>query len=70
MAPAAMRKLRRGSSNPAPVLACVMSADFLFCFACPALAAGGQVIGVAVENHQLRPGESTNVFVIRRGGER
>jgi conjugal transfer pilus assembly protein TraK len=31
---------------------------------------GGQVIGVAVENHQLRPGESTNVFVIRRGGER
>ena len=32
--------------------------------------AGGQVIGVAVENHQLRPGESTNVFVIRRGGER
>jgi len=32
--------------------------------------ADGQVIGVAVENHQLRPGESTNVFVIRRGGER
>jgi conjugal transfer pilus assembly protein TraK len=32
--------------------------------------AGGQVIGVAVENHQLRPGESTSVFVIRRGGER
>jgi len=32
--------------------------------------AGGQVIGVAVENHQLRPGESTNVFVIRREGER
>ena len=31
---------------------------------------GGQVIGVAVENHNLRPGESTNVFVIRRGGER
>jgi hypothetical protein len=25
---------------------------------------------VAVENHNLRPGESTNVFVIRRGGER
>jgi conjugal transfer pilus assembly protein TraK len=32
--------------------------------------AGGQVLGVAVENRQLRPGESTNVFVIRRGGER
>ena len=31
---------------------------------------GGQVLGVAVENHNLRPGESTNVFVIRRGGER
>ncbi len=31
---------------------------------------GGQVVGVAVENHNLRPGESTNVFVIRRGGER
>jgi len=32
--------------------------------------AGGQVLGVAVENHQLRPGESTSVYVIRRGGER
>ena len=32
--------------------------------------AGGQVVGVAVENHNLRPGESTNVFVIRRGRER
>ena len=32
--------------------------------------AGGQVVGVAVENHNLRPGETTNVFVIRRGGER
>ncbi|MBA4178552.1 MAG: conjugal transfer pilus assembly protein TraK [Leptothrix sp. (in: Bacteria)] len=31
---------------------------------------GGQVLGVAVESHNLRPGESTNVFVIRRGGER
>jgi conjugal transfer pilus assembly protein TraK len=31
---------------------------------------GGQVVGVAVENHNLRPGESTNVFVIRRGGVR
>ena len=31
---------------------------------------GGQVVGVAIEHHNLRPGESTNVFVIRRGGER
>jgi conjugal transfer pilus assembly protein TraK len=31
---------------------------------------GGQVVGVSVENHNLRPGESTNVFVIRRGGAR
>jgi len=31
--------------------------------------AGGQVVGVAVENHNLRPGEATNVFVIRRGGQ-
>ena len=32
--------------------------------------AGGQVLGVAIEHHQLRPGESTSVYVIRRGGER
>ena len=32
--------------------------------------AGGQVLGVAVEHHQLQPGESTSVYVIRRGGER
>ena len=31
---------------------------------------GGQVVGVAIENHNLRSGESTNVFVIRRGAER
>ena len=31
---------------------------------------GGQVVGVAIENHNLRPGESTNVFVLRRGTER
>lgn len=31
---------------------------------------GGQVLGVAVEHDQLRPGESTSVYVIRRGGER
>jgi conjugal transfer pilus assembly protein TraK len=30
---------------------------------------GGQVLGVAVENHNLRPGETTKVFVIRRGGQ-
>ncbi|MBQ1766749.1 MAG: type-F conjugative transfer system secretin TraK, partial [Aquincola sp.] len=31
--------------------------------------AGGQVLAVAVEHHNLRPGETTNVFVIRRGGQ-
>lgn len=31
---------------------------------------GGQVLGVSIEHHQLRPGDSTHVFVIRRGGER
>jgi conjugal transfer pilus assembly protein TraK len=31
---------------------------------------GGQVLGVAIEHHNLRPGESTSVFVIRRGGAR
>ena len=36
----------------------------------PESKAGGQVLGVAVEHHQLRPGESTSVYVIRRGGER
>ena len=30
---------------------------------------GGQVLGVAVENHKLQPGETTQVFVIRRGGQ-
>jgi conjugal transfer pilus assembly protein TraK len=30
---------------------------------------GAQVVGVAVEQHRLRPGESTSVFVIRRGAE-
>ena len=30
---------------------------------------GGQVLGVAVENHNLLPGETTQVFVIRRGGQ-
>jgi conjugal transfer pilus assembly protein TraK len=27
------------------------------------------VLAVAVEYHNLRPGETTNVFVIRRGGQ-
>jgi len=31
---------------------------------------GGQVLGVAIEHHNLRPGESTSIFVIRRGGAR
>jgi len=30
----------------------------------------GQVIGVAIEHHNLRPGETTSVFVIRRGSLR
>jgi conjugal transfer pilus assembly protein TraK len=30
---------------------------------------GGQVLGVAIEQRKLRPGETTNVFVIRRGGQ-
>jgi conjugal transfer pilus assembly protein TraK len=29
---------------------------------------GGQVLGIAIEHHNLRPGDSTVVFVIRRGG--
>jgi conjugal transfer pilus assembly protein TraK len=31
---------------------------------------GDQVLGVAIENHNLQPGETTNVFVIRREGTR
>ena len=30
----------------------------------------GTVAGVAIENHNLRPNESTSVYVIRRGGAR
>lgn len=30
----------------------------------------GNVAGVAIENHNLRPNESTSVYVIRRGGAR
>ena len=33
----------------------------------PVVDAGG-VLAVAIENHNLRPGESTTVFVIRQGG--
>lgn len=32
--------------------------------------AGGEVAGIAIENHNLRPGESTSIYVIRRGGAR
>jgi conjugal transfer pilus assembly protein TraK len=31
---------------------------------------GAQVMGVAIENHNLQPGETTNVFVIRQEGTR
>jgi conjugal transfer pilus assembly protein TraK len=31
---------------------------------------GAQVMGVAIENHNLQPGESTNVFVIRKESAR
>lgn len=31
---------------------------------------GGEITGIAIENHNLRPGESTSVYVIRRGGTR
>jgi len=30
----------------------------------------GSVLGIAIENHNLRPGDSTAVYVIRRGGTR
>lgn len=32
--------------------------------------AGGAVAGIAIEHHNLRPGETTSVYVIRRGGTR
>lgn len=31
---------------------------------------GGAIAGIAIEHHNLRPGESTRVYVIRRGGGR
>lgn len=36
----------------------------------PDSASNGQVAGVAIEQHNLRPGETTAVFVIRRGAAR
>jgi conjugal transfer pilus assembly protein TraK len=36
----------------------------------PDSATRGEVTGVAIEQHNLRPGESTSVYVIRRGGGR
>ncbi|SDZ37254.1 conjugal transfer pilus assembly protein TraK [Delftia lacustris] len=32
--------------------------------------AGGEITGIAIEHHNLRPGETTSVYVIRRGGTR
>ena len=32
--------------------------------------AGGEITGIAIEHHNLRPGETTSVYVIRRGGMR
>lgn len=29
---------------------------------------GGEITGIAIEHHNLRPGESTSIYVIRRGG--
>jgi conjugal transfer pilus assembly protein TraK len=31
---------------------------------------GGEIAGIAIEHHNLRPGESTSVYVLRRGGMR
>jgi conjugal transfer pilus assembly protein TraK len=36
----------------------------------PAGRTGGEVAGIAIEHHNLRPGESTSVYVLRRGGTR
>ena len=32
--------------------------------------AGGEISGIAIEHHNLRPGETTSIYVIRRGGTR
>ncbi|RUP34408.1 MAG: conjugal transfer pilus assembly protein TraK [Curvibacter sp.] len=34
----------------------------------PSSATGDEIAGIAIESHNLMPGESTNVYVIRRGG--
>lgn len=34
----------------------------------PSSANGGEIAGIAIESHNLMPGESTSVYVIRRGG--
>ena len=31
---------------------------------------GGEIVGIAIEHHNLRPGETASVYVIRRGGTR
>lgn len=36
----------------------------------PADRTRGEVAGIAIEHHNLRPGESTSVYVLRRGGTR
>ncbi|WP_406625172.1 type-F conjugative transfer system secretin TraK [Acidovorax sp. SDU_ACID1] len=36
----------------------------------PGNTAQGEISGIAIEQHNLRPGESTSVYVIRRGGVR
>lgn len=36
----------------------------------PGTVTGGEIAGIAIEHHQLRPGESTSVYVLRRGGTR
>lgn len=52
------------NSGPSPI------ALFESHFDRPDSAAGGQVLAVSIETHELRPGDSTRVFVIRRGGQR
>lgn len=32
--------------------------------------ASGEIAGIAIEHHNLRPGETTSIYVIRRGGTR
>jgi conjugal transfer pilus assembly protein TraK len=51
------------NSGPVPI------ALFESHFDRPDSATGGQVLAVSIETAELRPGESTRVFVIRRGGQ-